>query len=73
LCGHLLLYDLTLLNYDLIGLLGELRHRIGEHDVQLAAIYDTMETILDKKVKEEEILEAWKNRNRIGFTNEKIK
>lgn len=63
------LRQLTLSNYDIGSLLNELRYRVGEHDVQLAAIYDTIESLLDKKVVEEEIREAWKNRKRIGFRN----
>jgi phage regulator Rha-like protein len=46
-----------------------LETRIDEHDVQLAAIYETIETLLDKKISEEEKLEKWKNRERIGFRN----
>ena len=41
--------------------------RIDEHDMQLAAIYNTLKTLLDKKVSEEQQLEAWKNREKIGF------
>jgi hypothetical protein len=41
----------------------ELNQRIDEHDVQLKAIYDTIENLLDQKM--EEI--NWDNRNRIGF------
>lgn len=58
-------YALT--KFNVMEVLNELRYRVGEHDVQLAAIYDTMETLLDKKIAEEEKLEAWNNRNRIGF------
>lgn len=61
------LRQFALTKYDVVASLNELRYRIGEHDVQLAAIYDTMETFLDKKIAEEERLEAWKNRERIGF------
>lgn len=46
-----------------------LEQRIDEHDVQLKAIYDTLETLLDKKVTEEERLANWKKRERIGFKN----
>jgi hypothetical protein len=55
------------LHYDLAGQLNQLRDRLGEHDVQLAAIYDTIETLLDKKVDAEQDKKAWKNRERIGF------
>ena len=37
--------------------------RIGEHDVQLSAIYDAIENLLDKKVEEKK----WEERERIGF------
>jgi len=48
---------------DIWEQLGELRTRIGEHDVQLAQIYDSIENLLDKKVDPKD----WENRNRIGF------
>lgn len=54
-------------HYDLAGQLNELRDRLGEHDTQLAAIYDTIENLLDKKVEEEERQRIWMNRERIGF------
>lgn len=41
----------------------ELRQRIGEHDTQLAAIYDAIENLLDEKSE----LKKWENRERIGF------
>jgi hypothetical protein len=43
----------------------EFQQGLIEHDVQLAAIYDTIETLLDKKVTEE----SWKEREPIGFKN----
>lgn len=61
------LRQVAITNYDILSHLNELRDRFGEYDIQLAAIYDTIETLLDKKVEEEEQREAWKNRNRIGF------
>jgi hypothetical protein len=42
-----------------------LREKIGSH-AQLNQIYEALENILDKKV-EENKLEAWKGRKRIGF------
>ena len=65
--AFIMLRQVAIQHYDLAAHLNELRTRLGEHDVQLATIYDTIETLLDKKVAEEEKLEAWKNRNRIGF------
>lgn len=45
----------------------ELQTRIGEHDVQLASIYDALENLLDKKEDENEKAQKWKERQRIGF------
>ena len=45
----------------------ELQSRIGEHDVQLAAIYDALENLLDKKEEENEMKQNWGKRERIGF------
>jgi len=44
------------------------KFRLGEHDTQLAAIYDALENLLDKKDEEEEAKQNWKERERIGFT-----
>lgn len=41
-----------------------LEDRLGEHDIQLHNIYDTIENLLDKKVEAEE---KWNNRRQIGF------
>jgi len=41
--------------------------RIGEHDVQLSAIYDAMENMMDEKMDEKIEKEQWKERERIGF------
>jgi phage regulator Rha-like protein len=41
----------------------ELQERIGEHDVQLAAIYDAIENLLDEKSERKN----WEERERIGF------
>jgi vacuolar-type H+-ATPase subunit I/STV1 len=57
----------TNLNDKLNDLRNELKTRIDEHDTQLNAIYDTLETLLDKKQDEIEVKENWKNRERIGF------
>ena len=45
----------------------ELQTRVGEHDVQLAYIYDALENLLDKKEDENEKVQQWKERQRIGF------
>ena len=41
--------------------------RIGEHDVQLGAIYDAMENLMDEKMDETIEEEKWAGRERIGF------
>ena len=41
--------------------------RMGEHDVQLAAIYDAMENLMDEKVDEKIRKKTWQERERIGF------
>jgi len=41
----------------------ELHERIGEHDTQLAAIYDAIENLLDDKTDKK----AWEERERIGY------
>ena len=45
----------------------EMQTRLGEHDTQLAAIYDALENLSDKKEEEKEQLQQWKERQRIGF------
>ena len=41
----------------------EIRDRLGEHDVQLNAIYDAIENLLDEKAAQSH----WEDRERIGF------
>lgn len=41
----------------------ELHERIGEHDTQLAAIYEAIENLLDEKIE----TKNWKERERIGY------
>lgn len=41
--------------------------RLGEHDVQLGAIYDAMEQLMDEKVDEQAKRVNWEERERIGF------
>lgn len=54
---------------DILEQLNGLREKIGSHDAQLNQIYEALENMLDKKVEEENKLEAWVNRKRIGFKN----
>lgn len=61
------LRQVAITHSDILSQLIELRDRLGEHDVQLAAIYDTIETLLDKKVEENEKDKAWYDRTLIGF------
>ena len=41
--------------------------RIGEHDVQLSAIYDAMENMMEENVDEKIEKQKWAERERIGF------
>ena len=41
----------------------QLFDRIGEHDVQLSAIYEALENLMDEKVEKK----TWEERERIGF------
>jgi hypothetical protein len=45
----------------------EMQARLGEHDVQLTAIYNALENMLDKKQDEIDAKEKWEDRERIGF------
>lgn len=54
---------------DILEQLDGLREKIGGHDAQLNQIYEALENMLDKKVEEENKLETWNNRKRIGFKN----
>jgi hypothetical protein len=40
---------------------------VGEHDVQLAAIYDAMENLMDEKLDEKIEKQQWAEREKIGF------
>jgi phage regulator Rha-like protein len=44
----------------------ELHERIGEHDTQLAGIYNAIENLLDEKAEQK----TWKEREKIGFKKE---
>jgi ORF6N domain len=61
------LRSMTIHNHEILNQLIELRDRIGEHDIQLSAIYDALENMLDKKQTEQEEKEKWVKRQRIGF------
>jgi hypothetical protein len=50
-------------NASIKGQLQEMRERIGEHDVQLNKIYDTIENLLDLTINRVK----WNERNIIGF------
>ena len=41
--------------------------RIGEHDVQLGAIYDAIENLMDEKTEAKVKKIGWEERERIGF------
>ncbi len=41
--------------------------RIGEHDVQLGAIYDALENLMDEKTGDKVKKIGWEERERIGF------
>jgi ORF6N domain len=58
------LRKLAIRNDELINLMGELKNRIDEHDVQFAGIYDAIENLLDDKINKQQ---SWENRERIGF------
>ena len=54
-------------NATIKGQLQEMRERIGEHDVQLNKIYDTIEHLLDLTMNRVK----WNERNIIGFKEDK--
>ena len=47
--------------------LKNLKDHIGEHDVQLGAIYDAIENLMDEKTEEKVKKIHWEERERIGF------
>lgn len=57
------LKELALRRNSIDAQLQEVRDRLGEHDVQLNAIYDAIENLLDEKASQK----TWQNRQRIGF------
>ena len=55
-------------NYETLSKkIEELRRSMGEHDVQLNAIYTALENLMDDKVDKELKEKEWINRKRIGF------
>ncbi len=54
---------LLLRRNDVHEQLNVLKERLGEHDVQLAQIYDAIENLLDEKAAQRK----WEERDRIGF------
>jgi phage regulator Rha-like protein len=50
-------------NASIKGQLQEMRERIGEHDIQLNNIYDTIDPLLDLSIAKVK----WEERNKIGF------
>ncbi len=54
---------LALKQNDLKIQLEEIKHRLGEHDIQLNSIYDAIENLLDEKAAQRK----WEERDRIGF------
>lgn len=53
--------------HEIIESLEQLKDRMGGYDAQLGQIYEALENMLDKKVEEENKLEKWMNREKIGF------
>ncbi|MEO7924938.1 MAG: ORF6N domain-containing protein [Chitinophagaceae bacterium] len=50
-------------NTRIANKLKSLEERLGEHDIQLNQIYNAIENLMNKKIKEE----SWQDRRRIGF------
>lgn len=56
------------INYNEISRqLNNLKERLGEHDVQLGAIYEALENMMDEKAEEKVKKIHWEERERIGF------
>ncbi|MEO8414512.1 MAG: ORF6N domain-containing protein [Ginsengibacter sp.] len=59
-------------NYETLSKkIEELGQHIGEHDVQLDAIYTALENLMDDKVEKELKEKEWINRKKIGFKSGK--
>ena len=54
---------IVLLQKDVQEQLKEIQEKISEHDIQLSAIYDAIENLLDEKA----ALRKWEEREKIGF------
>lgn len=52
---------------DLLEQVQDLKLRMGIHDEQINGIYEAIENLLDEKVEQQNKLENWENRERIGF------
>ncbi len=52
---------------EVVKIIADLKDRVDGHDVQLNKIYKALENMLDKKIEEENKIELWKNRKKIGF------
>jgi len=48
---------------DLKDQVKQIKEKLGDHDIQLSAIYDAIENLLDEKTANKK----WEARNRIGF------
>ena len=48
---------------DLKEQVKQIKEKLGDHDIQLSAIYDAIENLLDEKMAKKK----WEERNRIGF------
>ena len=60
------------LRYDsIIEQIQLLKQHLGEHDVQLNAIYTALENLMDDKVDKELKEKEWIDRKRIGFKSDK--
>ena len=53
-------------NKSIAAQLELLKEKLGEHDVQLSQIYDTIENLLDEKSEKK----TWDNRKKIGFKSD---
>jgi hypothetical protein len=54
-------------NHEIIESLEQLKDRMDGYGAQLNQIYEALENMLDIKLEEENKLEKWMNRDKIGF------
>lgn len=52
---------------DIANKVNQLFERLGEHDVQLSQIYESLENMLDKETDKANEKLKWQERERIGF------